>query len=156
MLGDRAGDLLALTFHPGQAGAAQLLRRLGELVHGLARERAPALHGEPADAGAILEGRLEEGHTQRLDLRRPVRDRKAESEIGLARAVTLHGIAPGEPREGARHPVARLVPLAHQHLLDVPDHALDAHERRLQLHLRELRLAVLAPVVVAAAGPDLT
>src|SRR2546423_955863 len=59
MLGDRAGDLLALTFHPGQAGAAQLLRRLGELVHVVAQVFV-------AEAARDLKVAVEARHHQQL------------------------------------------------------------------------------------------
>ena len=109
VLADGAGQLLALTLHPGEARRTASLCRFGELVHVFAGQRAATAHRNASHAGSV--GRaLEERHAERLDLCGPVGDRKIEAQIGLVGAVPLHRFAPRQTREWPRDLVAGFVP----------------------------------------------
>ena len=155
MLADRARDLLALAFDPRQSGAAQLLGGLRELVHVLAGQRGAAFHREAPHPRPVLQGRVEERHAERADLRGPVGDRELVAQVRLVGAIALHRLAPRDAGERPRHPLARLVPQRHQHGLDEAEHVLYSDERCLEVDLGELGLAVVAQILVAEAARDL-
>ena len=151
VLGDGPAQRLVLTHSDvGQALGAALLGPLLPGVEGPARLGGAAGHDHGADVGV-----LEDPEGSSLEVVGQIHQLQAEAQVGLVRAVLLHGVAVGHPRDGGGQLVADEGPYLAQNVLGDGDDVILLDEAHLHVQLGELGLAVGPEVLVAVAAGDL-
>ena len=133
-----------------QALGAALLGPLLPGVEGTSGLGGPSGHDDRAHVGV-----LEDPEGGVLEVVGQVHQLAAEAQVGLIRAVPLHGVVVGHAGDGRGQLVVDERPHLTQHVLGDGDDIVLLDEAHLHVELSELGLAVGAEVLIAVAAGDL-
>ena len=137
----------------GDVGQALGTALLGPLLPGV--EGASGLGGPAGHDDGTHVGVLEDPEGGVLEVVGQVHQLAAETQVGLVRAVLLHGVAVGHAGNGRGQVVVDEGPYLAQHVLGDGDDVVLLDEAHLHIELGELGLTVGAEVLIPVAAGDL-